>query len=153
MDFAGVHGGLCLTKRFGIRRQNACAGYQDQWCAPTQSQEPSLGDSSGETGHHYRIDTRVASRSGGGGLGLGILADKNNPFSVCLCQRYESEKPLQNMRRVADGFIVWLGGARHVLPIRRKAFCNDERTSCRLQSQREDFLVFRRVIPRVERRH
>src|SRR5439155_2205621 len=45
-----------------------------------QSQEPSLGDSSGETGHHYRIDTRVASRSGGGGLGLGILADKKQSF-------------------------------------------------------------------------
>src|SRR5437667_10894399 len=36
---------------------------------------------------------------------------KNNPFSVCLCQRYESEKPLQNMHRLAVGFIVWLGGA------------------------------------------
>src|SRR6266513_4091625 len=43
--------------------------------------------------------------------------------------------------------------ARHVLSRRREAFCNDECTSCRLQSQREDFLVFGRVIPRVERRH
>jgi len=39
-----------LTKRFEIRRQNACAGYQDQWCTPAQFEEPPPGDSPGETG-------------------------------------------------------------------------------------------------------
>ena len=57
--------------------------------------------------------------------------------------------PLFEIARV----LVCGWAARHVLSRRREAFCNGERTSCRLQSQREDFLVFGRVIPRMERRH
>src|SRR5262245_27159363 len=46
------------------------------------------------------------------------------------------------------------GWAARYLPSRgRESFCNDKRTSCRLQSQREDLLVLRRVIPRPEGRH
>src|SRR2546430_9003417 len=47
-NFAGERGRLCFTKRFDVSRQNACANYQNQWCAPAQSKESPRGNSTGE---------------------------------------------------------------------------------------------------------
>jgi hypothetical protein len=50
--------------------------------------------------------------------------------------------------------ITWLIAGRATSGCRRRgASCNDERASCRVQSQGEYFLVMRRVVPRVERLH
>ena len=46
---------LCLTDRFDISRQNACANNQDYRCPPAQSQEPPRRDSAGEAGGHHRF--------------------------------------------------------------------------------------------------
>src|SRR5207302_3529074 len=45
---------LCLTERFEICRQDACASYQDQWCAPAQFEKPPRRIAAGEAGGHYR---------------------------------------------------------------------------------------------------
>src|SRR5207245_3594517 len=50
--FAGENARLCLTKRFEICRPDACASYQDQWCAPAQFEEPPRGNTAGEAGGH-----------------------------------------------------------------------------------------------------
>src|SRR5207247_5717704 len=50
----GENARLCLTKRFEICRPDACASYQDQWCAPAQFEEPPRGNPAGEAGRHYR---------------------------------------------------------------------------------------------------
>jgi hypothetical protein len=42
--FAGEKEQLCLARRFDISSQDACASYQNQWCTPAQSKEPSRGD-------------------------------------------------------------------------------------------------------------
>src|SRR5437016_13685132 len=52
--FAGENARLCLTKRFEICRPDACASYQDQWCAPAQFEEPPRGIAEGEAGGHPR---------------------------------------------------------------------------------------------------
>src|SRR5205814_10337094 len=52
-NFAGEKKRLCLTDRFDIPRQNACASYQNHRCPPAQSQEPRCGDSTREVGRHY----------------------------------------------------------------------------------------------------
>src|SRR5229473_8021130 len=44
---------LCLTKRFEICRPDACASYQDQWCAPAQFAESPPRNSAGEAGCHH----------------------------------------------------------------------------------------------------
>src|SRR5438552_7853387 len=54
--FAGENARLCLTKRFEIFSPDACASYQDQWCAPAQFEEPSRGNSTGEAGGHHRSE-------------------------------------------------------------------------------------------------
>src|SRR4029077_16393178 len=46
---------LCLTDRFNIPRQNACASYQNYWGPPAQPEEPAPGDSAGEARGHYRV--------------------------------------------------------------------------------------------------
>src|SRR6266849_697470 len=51
--FAGENARLCLTKRFEICRPDACASYQDQWCAPAQFEEPPRGNPAGEAGGHH----------------------------------------------------------------------------------------------------
>src|ERR1700736_6491858 len=47
---------LCLTKRFEICRPDACASYQDQWCAPAQFAESPPRNSAGEAGCHHRVE-------------------------------------------------------------------------------------------------
>ena len=44
---------LCLTKRFDVSRQNACASYQDQWCAPAQPKESPRGNSTREVRRYH----------------------------------------------------------------------------------------------------
>src|SRR5438876_4739049 len=53
--FAGENARLCLTKRFEICRPDACASYQDQWCAPAQSEESLCRNTARETGRHHRL--------------------------------------------------------------------------------------------------
>src|ERR1700731_2468573 len=55
-DFAGENARLCLTKRFEICRPDACASYQDQWCAPAQFEKPPRRIAAGEAGCHYRSE-------------------------------------------------------------------------------------------------
>ncbi len=45
-----------MTDRFEISRQDACASYQDQWCAPAQSKESPCRNSAGEAGRHHRLE-------------------------------------------------------------------------------------------------
>src|SRR5437773_4438690 len=54
-QFSGEKERLCLTNRFDIYGQNACGSYQNQRCAPAQSQEPPCGNSTGKVGCHYRL--------------------------------------------------------------------------------------------------
>src|SRR5436190_21338503 len=55
-NFTGEKEQLCLTRRFDIPRQNACASYQNQWCAPAQSKESPRGNSTGEVARPYRLE-------------------------------------------------------------------------------------------------
>src|SRR6266513_4688712 len=55
-NFTGEKEQLCLTRRFDIPRQNACASYQNQWCAPAQSKESPRGNSTGEFVRPYRLE-------------------------------------------------------------------------------------------------
>src|SRR5438309_10760804 len=52
----GEKGRLCLTKRFEICRPDACASYQDQWCAPAQFEESPRRNSAGEAGGGHRSE-------------------------------------------------------------------------------------------------
>src|SRR5947207_7472559 len=54
-NFAGERKQLCLTDRFDIPRQNACASYQSYRCPPAQSEEPAPGDSAREARGGYRV--------------------------------------------------------------------------------------------------
>src|SRR5438874_6201283 len=56
VDFSREKQALCLTKRFDIRRPNACASYQDHWCPPAQSQESQCRDSARKTGRDHRTE-------------------------------------------------------------------------------------------------
>src|SRR5207245_8816632 len=54
--FAGENARLCLTKRFEICRPDACASYQDQWCAPAQFEESPRRIAAGEAGRHHWLE-------------------------------------------------------------------------------------------------
>jgi hypothetical protein len=56
VNFAGETHGLCLTYRFDVFGQNACASHQDQWCAPAQSEESARRDSAGEACRCYGLE-------------------------------------------------------------------------------------------------
>ena len=53
---AGENGTAVLDLKVLHFSSDACGSYQDQWCAPAQSQESPRGDSTGEAGRYYRTE-------------------------------------------------------------------------------------------------